>query len=72
MDRGGRRGGAVGEDETLLETWRRASRETGEWLAVTGRRVRADMEAVTGVRVVDVKNVACCGVGGDDSRRLEG
>jgi hypothetical protein len=51
--------------------WRRAARRAREWWAVTGRRLRAEVEAVTGVRVADVKRVACCaGAPEDDPRRL--
>ena len=39
--------------------------------AVTGRRLRAEVEAVTGVRVADVKRIACCaGASEDEPRRL--
>jgi hypothetical protein len=51
--------------------WRRAARRAREWWAVTGRRLRAEVEAVTGVRVADVKRIACCaGASEDEPRRL--
>jgi hypothetical protein len=56
------------EGETFVDKLRRASRLTGEWCADTGRQLRAEMEALMGVRVVDVKNIACCGASGDSGR----
>ena len=66
-----RRARRAPEDQSLVGEWRRAARRAREWWAVTGRRLRAEVEAVTGVRVADVKRVACCaGASEDDSRKL--
>jgi hypothetical protein len=66
-----RRARRAPEDQSLAGEWRRAARRAREWWAITARRVRAEVEAVTGVRVADVKRVACCaGAPEDDPRRL--
>ena len=56
------------QGDTFVDKWRRASRLTGEWWTDTGRQLRAEVEALTGVRVVDVKKIACCGASGDSGR----
>ena len=66
-----RRARRTPEDRSLVGELRRAARRAREWWAVAGRRLRAEVEAVTGVRVADVTSVACCaGAPEDDSRRL--
>ena len=66
-----RRARRAPEDRSLVGEWRRAARRAREWWAVTGRRLRAEVEAVTGVRVADVKRIACCaGASEDEPRRL--
>ena len=43
-----RRARRAPEDRSLVGEWRRAARRAREWWAVTGRRLRAEVEAVTG------------------------